>query len=132
MSAMYTSALTDLLEGDLDLLVADVRCMLIDSGAYTFSAAHDFLDDITAGGRESNGVALASKTVTAGVFDAADTVLTGTTTGVTVEAVILYVHTGTDATAGLIAYIDGLTGTTNGVDVTVQWDNGANKILKLG
>lgn len=132
MSAMYTSALTDLLEGDLDLLAADVRAILIDSGSYTFSAAHDFLDDVTAGGRESNGVALAGRSVTAGVFDANDTVLTGTTTGVTVEAVILYVHTGTDATSSLIAYIDGLTGTTNGVDVTVQWDNGANKILKLG
>jgi hypothetical protein len=132
MSAMYTAALTDLLEGDLDLLVDDIRVILIDAGAYTFSAAHDFLDDITAGGRESNAVALAGKTVTAGVLDATDTVLTGTTTGVTVEAVVLYKHTGVEATSPLVAYIDGLTGTTNGVDVTVQWDNGANKILKLG
>jgi hypothetical protein len=131
-SASYTSANTDYLEGDLDLLAIDLRAILIDTANYTFSAAHDFLDDVPAGARESDGVALAGRTVTAGVLDANDTVLTNTTTGVSVEAVILYEHTGNDATSRLVAYIDGLTGTTNGLDVTVAWDNGANKIIKLG
>jgi hypothetical protein len=48
---------------------------------------------------------------------------------------VLYKHTGSDATARLIAYIDtassGLPVTPNGGDIVVQWDSGANRIFKL-
>ena len=50
------------------------------------------------------------------------------------KALILYQHTGTDATARLIAYIDTATGlpvTPNGGDITIVWDDGPNKIFKL-
>ena len=55
-------------------------------------------------------------------------------TGASIEAIVLYKDTGTDATSPLIAFIDTATGlpiTPNGGDIIVTWDNGANKIFKL-
>ena len=69
----------------------------------------------------------------AGVADAADILFTAVT-GATVEALVIYRDTGTPGTSRLIAYIDSATGlpfAPSGADVTVQWDNGINKIFKL-
>ena len=55
-------------------------------------------------------------------------------TGASIEAIVLYKDTGTDATSPLIASIATATGlpiTPNGGDIIVTWDNGANKIFKL-
>ena len=51
-----------------------------------------------------------------------------------IEAIIIYVDSGTEATSPLIAYIDTATGlpiTPNGGDIIVTWDNGTNKIFKV-
>lgn len=77
---------------------------------------------------------LASKTITNGVFDAADVTFAAVTAGSVSEGVVLYKDTGVAGTSALLAYIDTITGfplTTNGGDVTVQWDNGAYKIFSL-
>ena len=77
---------------------------------------------------------LGSKTVTAGVFDAADITFTSVTAGDTAEGVVIYKDTGASATSPLIAYIDTITGfplATNGGDITIQWDNGSYKIFSL-
>lgn len=94
-------------EGILDRTIditGDVRVMLVKS-AYTFSNAHQFLSDITAGNDNGRSAALASKTYTAGVFDAADTSLVATAAAAC-NALVLFQHTGSDATARLINYID--------------------------
>jgi hypothetical protein len=124
-------------EGILDRTIditGDVRVMLVKT-AYTFSAAHDFLDDITAGNDNGRSAALGSKTYTSGVFDAADTTLTATAAAAC-NALVIFQHTGSDATARLIAYIDtptsGLPFTPSASQVVnITWDNGANKIFKL-
>ena len=125
-------------EGHLDGTIiessGDIRVMLVKS-AYTFSAAHKFLSDITAGNDNGRSAALASKTVTDGIFDAADTTLTATA-AVACNALIIFQHTGVDATARVIAYIDtptsGLPFTPAASQVVnITFDNGANKIYKL-
>jgi hypothetical protein len=63
---------------------------------------------------------LTSKTITNGVFDAADKTLTAVT-GDPSEAIILYKHTGTESTSNLIVFIDGLSVTPNGGDIVIQW-----------
>lgn len=76
---------------------------------------------------------IASPTVTQGVADANDVTYTSVS-GASIEGIIIYKDTGTASTSRLIAYIDSATGlplTPNGGDITVQWDNGANKIFKL-
>lgn len=69
------------------------------------SGAADNLDDINAGAVGTDQT-LASKTVTAGVADAADATFTSVT-GNSVEALILYKDTGTPSTSRLIAFLDG-------------------------
>lgn len=121
-SALYPSFKQLLLGGDIDLASDDIRAIIVDTADYTYSSAHNFLDDVAAGARVAVSGALASKTITAGVFDAAD-VTFNSVTGDSVEAVVLYKHTGSDATSDLIAYIDGFSGVTpNGGNIVLSWD----------
>ena len=110
---------------NIDLENEDIRVILVDAADYTFSQAHDFLDDVPGAARVAVSGALASKTVTDGVFDAADVTFTAVT-GDPSEALIIYRHTGVEATSRLIAYIDtGFTGlpvTPNGGNITVEWN----------
>lgn len=79
-------------------------------------------------------VALGSRTQALGVLDAADGVWTSVATGDAIQAIVIYKHTGTEGSSRLLLYIDTATGlpvTPNGANVTAQWDNGANKIVKL-
>lgn len=92
-----------------------------------------FLSDIAAGARIATSGNLASKTSTRGVADAGDVTWTAVT-GAQSEAVVVYRDTGTATTSDLIAWIDSATNlpvTPNGGDVTVTWDNGANKIFAV-
>lgn len=130
MSAMYPKAKEAFLTGAINLLTADVRAQLIDIADETYNAADQFLSDIAVAGRVGTAVSLANKTVTNGVFDADNVTIPGVS-GDTVEAVLLYVHTGTDSTARLIAFIDGVSFTPNGGDCIITWDNGANRIFAL-
>lgn len=133
-SVLYPSFKQLLLGGDIDLANDDIRVILIDTADYTFSSAHDFLDDVAAGSRVAVSGALAGKSITSGVFDANDVTFSGVT-GDQSEALIIYKHTGSDATASLIAYIDsfsaGMPVTPNSGDIVVAWASGASKIFAL-
>lgn len=124
-NALYATYKQLILGAGLNLTTLNLKVVLVDTGAYTYSAAHDFLDDIVIGARIATSGNLASKTVTNGTFDAADITITAVS-GTTVEALVIYNDTGTAATSNLIAYMDtGVTGlpfTPNGGDVTIQWN----------
>lgn len=123
-NAFYTPFLKKLIDADVDFLVDDIKVVAVDTGAYTFSAAHEFLSDIPGGARIGTSGNLASKTTTGGVFDAADATFTALT-GTSVEALVVYKDTGVAGTSALIRFIDtGVTGlpiTPSGADVTVRW-----------
>jgi len=133
-NAIYDKGRQAFMEGEIDMDDDDIRVVLVDTDDYTHSiSAHDNLDDIPAGARIAVSAALGSTDVTDGVFDAAD-VTFSSVTGDQAEALVIYKHTGVEGTSKLIAYIDVATGlpvTPNGGDITVTWDNGANKIFKL-
>ena len=133
-NSLYTKAKQGLIDGSIDLDTDDIRVVLVDGADYTPNlATHDNLDDIPAPARVAVSGALASKTVTDGVFDAADIVVAAVT-GDQFEYLVLYKHTGVESTSRLIMLIDtasGLPCTPNGSDITLSWDNGANKIFKL-
>lgn len=77
---------------------------------------------------------LSSKTLTLGVFDAADVTYAAVTAGATARYVAIYKDTGVAGTSPLLALIDTITGfplATNGGDVTIQWDSGTYKIFSL-
>jgi hypothetical protein len=133
-NALYDKGREGFLDGSIDWDTDDIRLVLVDTADYTVNlGTHDFLDDVAGAARVATSGAFASKTVTAGVADAADVTLSAVS-GDPCEAVIIYKHTGADATARLIAYIDTATGlpvTPSGNDIIIRWDNGANKIFKL-
>lgn len=121
------------LEADLDWTGQDMRVILVDLADYTFSTAHQFLTSVPAGARVAVSAALTGKTATNGTADADDVTFTAVT-GDPSEALIIYQHTGVDATSRLVAYIDTATGfpvTPNGGNITVTWDSGANRIFTL-
>lgn len=132
-NALFDSGREGFLDGTIVWSTDDIRVLLAKS-AYTFSAAHKFLSDIT-GNDNGRSAALGSKTVTNGVADAADTTLTATA-ATACNALIVFKHTGADATARVICYID--TPTTGlpftpaaSQTVNIAFDNGANRIFKL-
>lgn len=133
-NTLYDKGREGFLDGSIDWDTNDIRVILIDAADYTVNlSTHDNLDDIPAGARVATSGALTTKTVTAGVADA-DNVTFVAVTGDVSEAIVIYKHTGTESTSRLVAYIDTATGlpvTPNGGDITVAWDNGANKIFKL-
>ena len=100
-----------------------VKIALVDTGTYTYSAAHEFLTSLT--GRVGTDQTLGSKTFTNGTFDAADPTWTSVT-GATIEALAIYIDTGTAGTSRLVAFLDtgytGLPVTPNGGNITVTFD----------
>lgn len=132
-SGLYDKAREGFLNGDIDWTNDTIKAILIDTADYTVNfAADDNLDDVPSGARVAISNALSSKTATNGVADAANLTLAAVT-GDSVEAIVLFKDTGSEASSSLIAYIDtsGATITPNGSDVTVVWDDGASKIFKL-
>ena len=101
----------------------NVRAALVDTGTYTYSAAHEFLTSLT--GVVGTAQLIGSKTFTNGVFDGADVTYTGVS-GSSAEAIVIYIDTGTAGTSRLVAYLDsGFTGlpvTPNGGDIDVTWN----------
>lgn len=129
---IYPSGLAAIANGGIDLDTSDIRVLPVQSG-YTYDGADDNLDDILGGERAGSAVALSGKSIiTPGspansrALDAADTSL-GTIANAG-NALVLYLHTGTESTSTLLAYIDGISWTA-GQSVTVQWS--ANGIIYL-
>lgn len=110
----------------VDLIDDTIKIALVDTGTYTYSSTHEFYSSVSSA-VVSTPVTMASKTVTNGVFDAADITFTSVT-GNSIEALVIYKDTGTAATSPLIAYLDtdvvtsGLPVTPNGGNITVSFN----------
>jgi hypothetical protein len=133
-NALYDAGREGFLDGSIDWDTNAIRADLIDEADDTIDLATDnFRDDRIAAAIEEQSGDFSSKTVTAGVADAADVTWTAAA-GDVCESIDIYAWTGSNATSRYIANIDTATGlpvTLNGGDVTAQWDSGANKIFKL-
>lgn len=131
-NAIYPLYKQALLDGSSDIDVNDgtVKVALVDTGTYTYSAAHDFYNDLS--GVVGTPGAIGNTTVTNGLFDG-DNVTFTSVSGNSVEALVIYIDTGNTATSRLVAYIDtGVTGlpvTPNGGDITITWN--ASGIFQL-
>jgi hypothetical protein len=96
---------------------------LVDTGTYTYSAAHDFYNDLS--GIVGTDQRITAPTVTSGTLDGGDLTYTSVT-GNSVEALIIYrKNSGANTTWALVIYIDtsvtGLPVTPNGGNITVTW-----------
>ena len=124
LSGSADSALTG--TGATGLFVA-----LVDTGLYTYSAAHEFYSSLA--GVVGTDQEIASVTRTNGLIDGADVTFTAVT-GNSVEALVLYrKNAGANTTWRLVAYIDtgqtGLPVTPNGGNITITWN--ASGIVQL-
>lgn len=104
---------------------------LIDTGTYTYSAAHDFYNDLS--GVVGTDQEITTVTTTGGLIDG-DNVTFTAVSGNSVEALVLYrKNAGANTTWRLVAYIDtGVTGlpvTPNGGNITITWN--ASGIVQL-
>jgi len=135
-NALYGKGRQSILEGGVAFLADNIKAALVNiaGGHYTLAIDSDqYLAAIAAGDRVAISGNLTSKTSTLGVADAAD-ITFPTVSGAVCGAIVIYKDNGNPATSPLIAYIDTATGlpvTPNGGDITVQFDNGSNKIFKL-
>lgn len=128
-ATFYPKFKTALLKGDVDLDAATLKIALIDTGTYTYNAAHDFYDDLS--GVVGTDQTLANVTigvVSEGTIDADNPTWSGLA-GATVEAYVMYISTGVAGTSRLVSYHDGVTLTPDGSNVTLNFH--ANGIATL-
>lgn len=123
--ALYNKAKESFLSQNpsIDLDTDLIKMVPVNTGTdYTFSAAHQYLTDITAYSG-ATAQTLSNKTVTDGVFDnTADITFTALAIdgAKTVDAFVIYYDTTVAATSPLIAYWDTFSAITpNGTDVVV-------------
>lgn len=132
-NALYGKGKEKMLSAAINFLTDTLKVALVKNTYPQSLTADEFYSDISTyvlGTPQTLG----TKSVTLGVFDAADVTYTAVTTGDTCEAVVIYKDTGVAGTSPLLAYIDTITGfplATNGGDITVQWDGGSFKIFSL-
>lgn len=108
-----------------------VYVALVDTGTYTYSASHDFYNDLS--GIVGTDQEITSITTTGGLIDGGDVTFTSVS-GNSVEALVIYrKNAGANTTWYLIAYIDtsvtGLPVTPNGGNITITWN--ASGIVQL-
>lgn len=120
--------LYELAEALSDLGSADLRIMLMRT-SYTFSPTHDVINDVVAHEitvTNYSRQALAGETVVEddtshrAYLDANDLTFSGLGTGQTIGGAYLFRHTGSDATAPVIAFIPITATPTNG-DFGIRW-----------
>jgi hypothetical protein len=146
-NALYDPGREGFLAGEIDFDTAVFKMALVRltaGGAAVFTASQKFMSDLVATHTvASTSAALASKTVTSGVADAADLTPAFAAVAANVNNHVMVLYQSSAVTGGadvantaqrLVAWID--TGTNlpvvpNGGDVNVAFDNGANKIFKL-
>jgi hypothetical protein len=116
-------------DGDISWSADNIKASL--SRTDLSVATGQFVSEIVAVATSGN---LTSKTNVSGVVDAADVTYVAVAAGAAIPYIYIYKDTGTPATSPLLAKIDNagnLPVTPHGGDISVQWDNGANKIFKL-
>ena len=133
-NTLYDYCRQRFLEAQINWMTDTVKVILVSTSAYTpQTAVHQYLSDIPTSARIAGPVTLTAKATTGGAADAADCTFTSVS-GATINAIVIYKDTGTEATSPLIAYIDTATGlpiTPNGGDIIVTWDNGVNRIFRV-
>ena len=128
-NTLYDYCRQRFLEAQINWMTDTVKVILVSTSAYTpQTAVHQYLADISGSARIAGPVTLTAKATTGGAADAADCTFTSVS-GATINAIVIYKDTGTEATSPLIAYIDTATGlpiTPNGGDIAPR-SEAANK-----
>jgi len=98
---------------------------LIDTGNYTYNAAHEFYSSL--GGIAGTPMEVTSVTKVNGIVDGNDATFLSVVAGPTIEALVLFrKNIGANTTWRLVCYLDssvtGLPVTPNGGDIAITWN----------
>ena len=138
---LFTPGREGLLDQTISLPNGVIKVALTRS--YTFNAAHKFVSDVTGAGATlaATSTALASKTMTGGAFNAASVTFSSVAANGSSHGLLIFQSSantgGADVASSaqrLIAWLDTGTNlpiTTNGGDIVVTWDTGANKVFHI-
>jgi hypothetical protein len=104
-----------------------VYVALVDTGTYTYNAAHQFYSELSGIAGTTDQEITATKTYTNGVFDGADITFPSVAVGNNCEALVIYrKNAGANTTWRLVAFLDtGITGMPvlpNGGNISVTWN----------
>ena len=131
-NAMYDHGRENFCLGEIDWVDGDNRIMFIDEADDVPDIANDEdLDDRVGAAIVGTSGNMAGETCDDGVCDCND-ITVATVAGDEFESIDVYEETGVAGTSWLICNIDTATGlpcTPNGGDITVAWDDGANKVF---
>lgn len=112
-NTLYDKCRKRFLEAQINWMTDTIKVYLVDTGNYTpNTSTHEYLADVGVTSRIAGPVTLTSKTTDGGAADAADVTFTSVT-GNSIEGILIYSDTGTEATSPLIAWIDTATGLDN-------------------
>ena len=135
-SAIYPFAKSLFLNATIDMFNDVIEAILVDD-SYVYSTAHDCITTIR-NYQVGSPCVLTVTSIANGVFDANDATFTAVTTDTVplqkVSGVVIYKYKNdSDLQSTPIVYIDCSSTpiTPNGSNITVQWDNGPNKIFAL-
>ncbi len=137
-SGVYDKGREAFLNGEIGFNNNTIKCMML-SNAHTLDLSGDeFLANVDAEQFNSEAAqTISSKTVTAGVADGGNITFTDVEASGSYQVgyLAIYQDSGDNTTSPLICIIDsdatGLPVTPNGGSITVEWDDGSNKIFKL-
>jgi len=144
-NALYDKGRNKFARGDINWLASagdTIKVCLVKAAYVQDLAVHEWFSDLGANvvGNAGAATRAACPTLTlidpaAGVVDANDATITAVPAGAgACDNIVIFKDSGVDGTSPLLAYIDSATNlpiTGNGGDITIAWDNGANKIFKL-
>ena len=130
---VYDKGREKFLDGKISWTTDTIKAVLV-SDAYTLDLEEDeFLADIPAPARIAITAALTSKTITAGVAGAADTVWPDVTNANQGVGVVTFKDTGDPATSPLIHHTSdssaGLPVIPNGGDINCKWDTDPDVLI---
>lgn len=129
---LYSKFKEHLLSGDIDLMNDTIVALLVSSDYVPDTATHESRAAIPSSAVIAEAT-LESTQVTNGIFDADDTVFFDVE-GSPVTQIIILQDADIFSQALLIAVIDDASQfpvTPDGTNITIQWDNGPNKIFNL-
>lgn len=133
-NSLFDSGRNGFLTGSVDWDTNTFALYLVDHGTDTPNVTtDDNIDDIAAGARIGSKATLTTSAPGGGVADANDVTI-NTVSGNSAESIVIFKDTGVESTGTLAVYLDSATGlpvTPNGGNISIVWDNGANKIFKL-
>ena len=128
-NGMYNIGKQGLIDGTIDMDTNVIKARLV-KDTYTFSNTDTSLTPITKITGTTDQT-LGSRTVTDGVFDAADPTFTAVAGGETITAWVVFKFVTNDADSIPIGFLDLTDTPTNGSDIIINIDSGANKVFAL-